>query len=153
MNDNNQKSKDYQIGPGDIRKLSILVVLLIAIIFRVFDRITESFYWILASLVFLYALDVFYVLTVTQRTTAETKAFIFQTAVPLFALCTTGMVALSCKTDSSAIVTMFGLSLAYTTYVVGKPIKPSSDTGNAVGKEENKANNANSADAKSGAAD
>ena len=149
MNNNNQGPK-YQFGPGDIRKLSILSVLLTAIIIRACGYIAESFYWILASLVFLYALDVFYTLTVTQRTNADLKAFIFQTAVPLFALCTTGMVALLCKIDSSAIVTMFGLSLAYTTYVVGKPIKLSSDTGNAVGKEENKAN---SADAKSGAAD
>ena len=152
MNDNNQGLK-YQFGPGDIRKLLILLVLLTAIIIRACGCITESFYWILASLVFLYTLDVFYTLTVTQRTNADLKAFILQTAVPLFALCTTGIVALLCKIDSSAIVTMFGLSLAYTTYVVGKPIKLSSDTGNAVGKEENKANNANSTDAKSGAAD
>ena len=147
------KGLKYQFGPGDIRKLSILLVLLTAIIIRACGYINESFYWILASLVFLYALDVFYTLTVTPRTKADFKAFIFQTAVPLFALCITGMIALLSKIDSSAIVTMFGLSLAYTTYVVGKPIKPSSDAGNAVSKEENKANNANSADAKNGAAD
>jgi len=152
MNDSKQETK-YQFGPGDIRKLSILLVLLAAIIIRACGYITEYFCWILASLVFLYALDVFYTLTVTQRTTADFKAFIFQTAVPLFALCITGMVALLCEIDSSAIVTMFGLSLAYTTYVVGKPIKPSSDTKNAIEEDENRANNTNSADAKSGAAD
>ncbi len=120
----------YQFGPGDLRKITILIVLLVAIIARCLGHVAEPFYWILASLVFLYALDVFYTVTVTQRTNADLKAFIFQTAVPLFALSITGLIAIASETNASSIVTMFGLSLAYTTYVVGNPIKPSSDHGN-----------------------
>ncbi|MES9946641.1 MAG: hypothetical protein ABW080_16940 [Candidatus Thiodiazotropha sp.] len=126
MNDRIEENK-YQFGPGDIRKLSILFVLLVAIIARSCEYIAESFYWILAALVFLYALDVFYTVTVSQRTEADLKAFIFQTAVPLFSLSITGLIAIASETSGSSIVTMFGLSLAYTTYVVGNPIGHSSD--------------------------
>jgi len=120
MSETNQENK-FTFGPGDIRKLSILGILIASIM--CYESISGSFYWILASLVFLYSIDVFYTLTVSQRNSTDLKSFIFQTAVPLFALGITGIVAVVGKTDASVIVTMFGISLAYTTYVVGSPIR------------------------------
>ncbi|MET0006051.1 MAG: hypothetical protein ABW087_20825 [Candidatus Thiodiazotropha sp.] len=137
MNDKTEENK-YQFGPGDIRKLSIIFVILVAIIARSCEYIAESFYWILAALVFLYALDVFYTVTVSQRTMTDLKAFIFQTAVPLFALSITGLIAIASETNASSIVTMFGLSLAYTTYVVGDPIGHFSKNGEIQNNEQDK---------------
>lgn len=73
-------------------------------------------------LLFLYVLYVFYTVIVSQRTGADLKALVFQTTVPLFALGITCVITEAAKIDSSAIVSIFGLSLAYTTYVVGKPM-------------------------------
>lgn len=120
---NNSSQLEYlKFGPGDARKIIILLQIAGAVYCKSIDLLPDSFYWILSALVFIYALDLFYTITVTQRTTNELKAFMFQTAVPVFALSTTGIVALIGDFDSSSIVTMFGLSLAYTTYVVGRPV-------------------------------
>lgn len=120
---NDTQNPEFKFGPGDIRKLGVLFVFLVLVVLRGFGYFTGPFYWIIGALLFLYALDVFYTVIVSQRTHEDLKAFIFQTAVPLFALAITGVVAVTTNIESSAVISMFGLSLAYTTYVVGKPVK------------------------------
>lgn len=77
----------------------------------------------LAGLVSLYLFDVLYSITTSTKTSEFFKSFIFQTAVPIVALTVVCIMALADKIEGTSIVTLFGLSLAYTTYVVGKKIK------------------------------
>lgn len=118
---NSEATNTFHFGPGDYRKLSIIALFFVTIIMRSAGLLAHSFQLIVSALVFLYALDIFYTLTVSQRTNTDLKAFIFQTSVPVFALSVTAIISIFGETSPSSIVTMFGLSLAYTTYVVGKP--------------------------------
>ena len=73
----------------------------------------------LAGLVSLYLSDVLYSITISTKTSEFFKSFIFQSAVPIVALTVVCIMALADKIEGTSIVTLFGLSLAYTTYVVG----------------------------------
>lgn len=86
-----------------------------------------SFHWTvfipLAALVLVHMFEQVYSITVSSKTSEFFKAFIFQTAVPLAALVAVCIMAVTKAVEGTSVVTMFALSLAYTTYVVGKKIK------------------------------
>src|ERR1700690_4127306 len=110
---------------GNYRKAAILLLFLAWLIgyFLCIERINIKSFAILAALVFLYVFDLLYSIALSAKASEFFKAFLIQTAVPLSALFVVAVLAYSKSIDSQATITMFGLSLAYTTYVVGRRIK------------------------------
>lgn len=83
---------------------------------------------VLAFFGLLYLADLFFSITLSAKASEIYKAFMLQTAVPITAIVVVGVLAYSKAIDSAATITLFGLSLGYTTYVVGKEFKKEGDT-------------------------
>ncbi|MDM7926784.1 MAG: hypothetical protein QUS35_12280 [bacterium] len=77
----------------------------------------------LIAIVLLYIFEIIDSITVSSRTTEVFKSFVFQTTVPVVALIVVCILTLAGSIDGPSVITLFGLSLAYTTYVVGKRIQ------------------------------
>jgi hypothetical protein len=77
----------------------------------------------LLGILLLYLFEIIYSITVSARTTEVFKSFVFQTIVPVTALLTVCVLTIMRRIDGPTVITLFGLSLAYTTYVVGKRIQ------------------------------
>ncbi|MEM8639656.1 MAG: hypothetical protein AAGG51_12690 [Cyanobacteria bacterium P01_G01_bin.54] len=121
-------SSSTSIFWGNIRKFLILGLILGWLIgyFVCIDRVDAKTFSVLAALVFIYIFDHIYSISLSVNASEFFKSFLFQTTVPLSALLVVAVLAYSNVIDSQATITMFGLALAYTTFVVGKRLRPES---------------------------
>ncbi|MDD5114536.1 MAG: hypothetical protein PHC94_11005 [Methylobacter sp.] len=132
MSDSTEDKNDHKNNPpkfenwGDIRKLLILILILVWLVeyYLCIEHVDKKTFVVLASLVFVYIFDHIYSIALSAKASEFFKSFLFQTAVPLTALSVVALLAYSRAIDSQATITMFGLALAYTTFVVGKRLKP-----------------------------
>jgi hypothetical protein len=136
---------------GHIRKRIILVLMLGWMIcyFIYLEKIDNIASFVLCALVVLYIFDHLYSIILSAKASEFFKSFMFQTAVPITALGIVAFLSYSESIDSQATITLFGLSLGYTTFVVGKRLKkePQNETENSE-DEQDEPNKANSADAR-----
>jgi hypothetical protein len=68
----------------------------------------------------LYVFEMLYTTLTSAGASESAKSFMLQTAVPIIALAVVGTLSYYGKIDSAATVTLFGVSLGYTGYVVNK---------------------------------
>ncbi len=130
-----QNDDTHNWGPGDWRKLAILLLILLNGIAYGLSAIGDGKLFDLAipffiGLLLLYGIDIFYSIMLSYKAVVEMKAFILQTTVPVVALGLVAMLALTGSIEGSTTITLFGLSLGYTTYVVGRPIKQDQESPN-----------------------
>ena len=110
---------------GDVRKWIVLFLIFcwLAGYFWQHETLDNSAFWIFAGLVTLYLLEILYSIVLSAKASEFFKSFIFQTAIPLTSISIVAILAYNKSIDSAATITLFGLSLGYTTYVVGKKLK------------------------------
>ena len=123
-NSNTSEKAPFYKSQG-ARKVIILCLAglwLIGFFFR-YNQIEWKSFIALACIVTLYLFEVLYSMTTSTKTSEVFKSFVFQTAVPIVALTVVCIMALAGKIEGASILSLFGLSLAYTTYVVGRRIK------------------------------
>jgi hypothetical protein len=113
------------IQPFNIRRIILLGLLVYWMVrfFYFYIQVSWKTFVPLAAIVLLYVLEIIDSITVSSRTTEVFKSFVFQTAVPIVALTVVCILTLAGSIDGPSVITLFGLSLAYTTYVVGKRIQ------------------------------
>jgi hypothetical protein len=113
------------IQPFNIRRILLLAMLAYWMI-RTLSMITlikwKTFVPMFA-IVALYVFEIIDSITVSSRTTEVLKSFVFQTLVPIVALIVVCILTLAGRIDGPSVITLFGLSLAYTTYVVGRRVQ------------------------------
>ncbi len=114
---------------GDFRKLFLLFLIAGWLVgyFFFMELADKKTFVILAALVFMFIFDHIYSIALSAKTSEFFKSFLLQTAVPLSALLVVTLLAYTKSIDSQSTVFMFGLALAYTTYVVGKRLKESDE--------------------------
>lgn len=116
--------ENFKWGPGDTRKTliasgaAIWLILWFILMFCV-NSLYNSLWFVLPMFILWYFLDVLYTLTVTHRLENLVKCLLFQTLIPLTALTSVTVLTYFHRIEGSTVVTLFGLSLGYTTYVVG----------------------------------
>jgi len=103
------------------------------------EQVDIRSFFVFAALIFVYVFDHIYSIALSANASEFFKSFLFQTPVPLSALLVVAVLAYSKAIDSQATLTMFGLSLAYTTFVVGKRLRSETGSGadDSAGKEPN----------------
>ncbi|MBF0558833.1 MAG: hypothetical protein HQL08_08635 [Nitrospirae bacterium] len=120
---NSSKFRDFYQSSGARKTIILLLSGVWLACFLNHDRIEWRSFLVLAGFILLYLFEILYSITTSTKTSVFLKSFIFQTAVPVVALIIVCVMAILDKIQGTSIVTLFGLSLAYTTYVVGRRIK------------------------------
>lgn len=131
---------------GHIRKIIILILILGWMIgyFYNIEKLDNRAFLVLGALLILYIFDHLYTIILSAKASEFFKSFMFQTAVPIMALGLVAFLSYSGSIDSQATMTLFGLSLAYTTFVVGKRLKKeNTSTSDEPINQENKTGKAN----------
>ena len=116
---------------GDIRKSVILVLVFTWLVgfFYNYEKIDAKAFYVLFCLVALYAMDILFSIILSAKASELFKSFMFQTFIPISALALVSFLAFNGSINSSTTLSLFGLSLGYTTYVVGKSLKKESGEG------------------------
>ncbi len=110
------------------RKYAIFVLFLFWLIgynILLYKRIPidVKYYYVFIGLIFILLLDILYSMFISDKGSEDFKLFMVQTAVPITALSMVCFLAYHKSIDSTTTISLFGISLGYTTYVVGKPSK------------------------------
>jgi hypothetical protein len=87
------------------------------------SNVDSKAFYVLVALILLYLGDLLYSIILSAKASELFKSFMFQTFIPITALSLVSLLSLNNVIDSSTTLSLFGLSLGYTTYVVGKRLK------------------------------
>ena len=121
----NENKAQKQALWGYRRKFLILLIILVWVVcyFWKYEEMDNRAFWVFGGLIATYISDLLYSIILSAKASELFKSFMFQTAIPISALTLVSLLAYKGSIDSSTTLTLFGLSLGYTTYVVGKKIK------------------------------